>query len=320
MNHPRRSRPWSFVLWVAITTVVVIALRTLPWQSALSQLTRVHVEWLGLALVCNVAILLVWAAEWRLLIPAATGATYGAVFGVVSTMATVLNTVPFFAGEATGAALLVQRLGLARGAALSVLALDQLLSGIAKLAVLAATGAFVPLPSWLRAGMLALVIAVSMLLVTLFGAAHGWERVRSRLLESPTPLRRLLSRVISLGAHLEALRETRRSRQLLMLALTKKVVELTAILAVQIAFGLSPSLVSGLLVLASVSVAAMAPVAPANVGVYEAAVFAAYRYLNVPGDTALALAVTQHLCFLIPMLGTGYLSVSMRQLVPGRRV
>jgi uncharacterized membrane protein YbhN (UPF0104 family) len=319
MTSRRRSRLLSFALWVAVTTLVVAALRALPWESALEQVTHVRPAWVAAAVLCNLAILFVWAAEWRLLIPASVGVLYGAVFEVVSTMATVLNSIPFFAGEATGVALLIQRLGLARGAALSVLALDQLLSGISKLAVLAAVALFVPLPTWLRSGVVALVVAVGMLLVTLLGMAHGWQRVRARVMATPTRIRLLLARAIALGAHLEALRETRRSRQLLMLAASKKMAELAGILAIQAALGLSPSLGTGLLVLASVSVAALAPIAPGNVGVYEAAVFAAYRYANVPAETALALAVTQHVCFLVPMLATGYLTMSARQLAVGRR-
>ena len=87
------------------------------------------------------------------------------------------------------------------------------------------------------------------------------------------------------------------------------------IVAVQLAFGLEPSVARALLVLASVSVATLAPIAPGNVGVYEAAVFAAYRYTGVAGDTALAIALVQHLCFLLPMLLTGYLTLSLRQFV-----
>ena len=55
---------------------------------------------------------------------------------------------------------------------------------------------------------------------------------------------------------------------------------------------------------------------PANVGVYEATVFAVYRYLGVPADAALAMAAVQHICFLIPTLGTGYVTMTLRQLLP----
>ncbi|HMC53724.1 MAG TPA: lysylphosphatidylglycerol synthase domain-containing protein [Gemmatimonadaceae bacterium] len=315
----RRSPLLSFAIWVALTTALLVALRTLPWQSAVQEMARVRSGWIGAAILANAAILVVWATEWRLLAPAAARVLWASMFEVVSTMAAVLNSIPFFAGEATGVALLVDRVALARGAAVSMLALDQLLSGLSKLAVLGLAAAFVPLPSWLRAGVLTLIAAVSVLLVVLFVIAHRWDRARALLLARPSAPRRALARVVSAGAHLEALRETRRARWLVLLAVSKKGMELAAVLAVQAAFGLSPSLSSGLLVVASVSVATLAPIAPANVGVYEAAVFAAYRYTGVAPDAALALAVTQHLCFLLPMLATGYVTASLRQLAMTRR-
>ena len=70
------------------------------------------------------------------------------------------------------------------------------------------------------------------------------------------------------------------------------------------------------LVLAALAIATLMPVAPANIGVYEAVVFAAYRYMGVPAETALGLAVVQHICFLIPTLGTGYVTMTLRQLLP----
>ena len=49
------------------------------------------------------------------------------MFEVVSVTGAVLNTVPFFAGEATAVGLLVARAGLSAGATGSLLAMDQLL-------------------------------------------------------------------------------------------------------------------------------------------------------------------------------------------------
>jgi uncharacterized membrane protein YbhN (UPF0104 family) len=320
MNTRRSSsRLFLFALWAALSVAMIAAVRALPWQSALQQLTQVRPGWVGAALACNAGILLVWAAEWQAIAPARLRVLYAAMFEVVATMAAVLNSVPFFAGEATGVALLVGRVGLTRGAALSVLAIDQLLSGLSKLAVLGIAAAVVPLPPWLRAGVLTLVAAVTALLCILLVMAHGWQRLRANLSTTSTPLRRALARMVSLGAYLDALRETARPRRLVVLALSKKAVELAAIVAIQAAFGMPVSLAAGVLVLASIGVATLAPIAPANVGVYEAAVFAAYRYMGVAPDTALALAVVQHICFLLPMVATGYITLSVRQLTLSRR-
>jgi uncharacterized membrane protein YbhN (UPF0104 family) len=130
----------------------------------------------------------------------------------------------------------------------------------------------------------------------------------------------LAARLASWGQHLDAIRETHRVWRVSLVALARKVVELLGIVAVQVAFGLEPSPAAAVLVLAALAIATMMPVAPANIGVYEAAVFAAYRYMGVPADTALGLAVVQHLCFLLPTLATGYLTLTLRQVLPRLRV
>jgi hypothetical protein len=305
-------------LWVVLTVAVVVAIPGLPWHRAVEQVRRSEPAWLVAAVFANLLILPLWAAEWRLLAPGSTRVTYARMFEVVAITAAVLNSVPFFAGEASAVALLVTRAALSHGAALSVLAMDQLLVGLAKLAVLAAAAIYAPLPTWLRAGILSLVLGVAALLSVLVPLAHRWDMVKTRLVERPSRLRNAIARAASWGAHLDAIRDARRVWRVMLLALAKKSAELLGILAVQVAFGLEPSVASGLLILAGLAVTTLLPVAPANLGVYEATVFASYRFLGVSTETALGLAVVQHLCFLLPALATGYLTLTLRQLLPRR--
>jgi uncharacterized membrane protein YbhN (UPF0104 family) len=194
--------------------------------------------------------------------------------------------------------------------------MDQLLAGLVKLVVLASAGLLVPLPAWLRTGVLTLVAGVGLMLAVFVPLAHRWHAIRLSMLARPTPFRSFIAHLASWGEHFDAIRETRRAWRVALLALGKKFIELLAIIAVQMAFGLAPSLSAGVLVLAALAIATMIPVAPANLGVYEAMVFAAYRYMGVPAETALGLAVVQHICFLLPTLATGYITLTMRQLLP----
>lgn len=313
----RRARAWLLpLLWIALTIGLAFALRRLPWQLAIAQVSRIEVGWLALAVAANVLLLPFWAAEWRLLAPSAARVTYGRMFEVVAVTAAVLNSVPFFAGEASGVALLIGYAGLSRGAALSMLAMDQLLVGLAKLAVLAAAAIYAPLPTWLRAGVLSLVLGVTAMLSVLVPLAHRWDSIRASLLARPSSVRQAAARVASWGVYLDAVREPRRLWRVALLALAKKAAELLGILAVAAAFGLEPSVASGLLILAALTVSTLLPVTPANLGVYEATVFATYRYLGVSAETALGLAVVQHACFLLPALATGYIMLTLRQLLP----
>lgn len=314
-----RGRGWlPLALWVVLTVAVVVALPGVPWQRAVAQVRRSEPAWLVAAVLANLLILPLWAAEWRLLVPGTARVAYARMFEVVAVTAAVLNSVPFFAGEASAIALLITRAGLSRGAALSVLAMDQLLVGIAKLAVLAAAAIYAPLPTWLRAGILSLVVGVAALLSVLVPLAHRWDLLKTRLLERPSKLREAIARAASWGAHLDAIRDARRVWRVVLLALAKKSAELLGILAVQLAFGLEPSVAGGLLILAGLAVTTLLPVSPANLGVYEATVFATYRFLGISAETALGLAVVQHLCSLLPALATGYVTLTLRQLLPRR--
>ena len=62
--------------------------------------------------------------------------------------------------------------------------------------------------------------------------------------------------------------------------------------------------------------ATLVPLAPGNLGVYEATVFFIYQYLGIAPEQALALALVQHLCYLLPLAGTGYVFILLRNFFP----
>ncbi|MGH7678161.1 MAG: lysylphosphatidylglycerol synthase transmembrane domain-containing protein [Gemmatimonadaceae bacterium] len=315
----RHLTRWVFLAaWVLLTIVLVATVPDLPWRRAVELIRRSSVPWLVAAVAANALIIPLWVAEWRLLVPTAFRVGFARMFEVVAVTAAVLNSVPFFAGEASAVALLIGRATLSRGAALSVLAMDQLLVGLAKLSVIAAAALAVPLPSWLRAGILSLVAGVATIATLLLLLAIRWSGVRDRLQSRPSKVRGLAARLVAWGSHLDALREPRRMVRLAALALAKKGAELLGVVAVQLAFGVDPSLSAALVVVAALAVTTLIPVAPANLGVYEATVFAAYRFLGFPAEAAVGLAIVQHVAFLLPALVIGYATLTVRQLQTAR--
>jgi uncharacterized membrane protein YbhN (UPF0104 family) len=195
-----------------------------------------------------------------------------------------------------------------------VLALDQLLVGVAKLVVLSAAAMLAPIPEWLSAGVLSLVAGVLAFFFILLLLAHFGPVISAQLRERHTRTREWFAKLTGLGAHLAALREPWLALRVFAIAILKKGLELAAIVAIQYAFGLDQSFAAAVLVLAALAVTTSLPVAPANLGVYEATVYATYRYLGIDADTALAIAIVQHLAFLLPMITTGYLTLTLRQL------
>lgn len=314
------SRRWlAWGLWLTLTVVLLLAMRNLAWADILQRLSQVRLAWIAAAVAANFAILPLWAAEWRLLVPAAFAVTYRRMFGIVAVTASVLNSVPFFAGEASAVGLLIARAGLSRSAAASVLALDQLLVALAKLATLAAAASLVALPGWLRGGIWSLVAGFTALLAALGVLAHSWQRLHDWFSRGAGRIRSLIASVVAWGRHLDAIRDPRRGAAAIILALLKKAAEIAAVMATQVALGLDPSLPAAVLVVAALAVTTLLPVSPANLGVYEATVFATYRYLGAAADAAIGLAVVQHVCFLLPSMITGYGVATLAQLRPRAR-
>lgn len=302
---------WRVARWAAFLVLAVLfmlTLRHIDLGLAWAELGAVRPGWLLASILCYVAILPLWALQWHLLAPPSPALTRRRMLEVVAMTSSVLNTTPMLVGEATGIVLLVAHAGLARGAALSVLAMDQLLVGIAKLCVLASATLMLPLPAWMSRALLSLVIAVAALLMGL--ALASWRhadltRISDRFL--PTRLRGALA---NFGPALAPLRSVKLGGGALLLAFAKKLAEIVAILCVQRAFGLALPIGSAVLVLACLNLATLLPLTPGNVGIYEAAVVVAYGWLGIPAERALGIAVVQHLAYFVALALPGYWSLA----------
>jgi uncharacterized membrane protein YbhN (UPF0104 family) len=289
---------------LVLAGLLALAAHRLDLTRAAAELSQVRGLWIGLALICYLAILPLWALQWSLLAPGAPRPSVTRMLGVVTMTSSVLNTTPLLVGEAAGIFFLCTRTGLERGAALSVLAMDQLLVGIAKVCVLIAAAWTNELPTWMERGSAVLGVGVGALLVGLVGIAWRADAVAA-LAARALPLR--LARLIATaGTALAPLRSPARGGGALLLALAKKLAEVGAIFCVQHAFGLSLPLASALLVLAALNLATLLPIVPGNVGVYEAAVVLAYGWLGVSAERALGIAVVQHACYFAALALPGY--------------
>jgi uncharacterized membrane protein YbhN (UPF0104 family) len=289
---------------IVLTGLVALAVTRLNPVGVLAGLAVAHPLWIALAVVCFIAILPLWALQWTLLAPKVSTARPSTMIGVVAMTSTVLNTTPLLVGEAAGVFFLVTEAGLSRAAALSVLAMDQLFVGIAKLFVLASAAAMVTLPPWMTRGAQTLLLAVGMLAIGVVAAA--WRAESLSAWASRIAPARAAGLIASLGAGLAPIRSPSRSGGALALALAKKAAETLAIYCVQRAFGVDLPFASALLILAAVNLATLLPLVPGNLGVYEGAVVLAYAYLGVTPERALGIALVQHACFFLALALPGY--------------
>ena len=307
MTHPPASarRGGRLLALLALTGLFVVAVQRMDLGRAAAELTAVRGEWLVLAIACYAAILPLWAWQWRLLSPRAPDARPRAMLGVVALTSSVLNTTPMLVGEATAVVLLVTRAGLDRSAALSVLAMDQLLVGVAKLCLLALAAIVAPLPEWMTRSVLGLLAGLLLLGAALVAAAWRHADVEGVMAHVvPAPVAAALG---SFARSLEPLRSAARGLPALGLALLKKTVEVAAIACVYRAFGLPTSIGAAVVVLAVLNLVTLIPVVPGNVGVFEAAVVLALTRFGITPEQALGVAVVQHLCYFVALALPGLL-------------
>ena len=293
---------------LALAGLLLVAAQRLDIGRAVAQLGTVHLGWLMLATVCYASILPMWALQWHLLAPPGPRRRARAMADVVMVTSSVLNTTPLLVGEATGVVLLVTRAGLERAAALSVLAMDQLLVGMAKLAVLATAALVAPLPSWMTSAVLALCAGLFLLGGTLLVASWRHADVAGWL--SGVLPARGASAVGSFASALEPLRSASRGVPAFALALLKKAAEVAAIVCVQRAFGVELPVGVAVIVLAMLNLATLLPIVPGNVGVFEAAVVLALTAAGVAPNVALGIAIVQHLSYFVGLAVPGLLSAS----------
>jgi len=313
VTHPPPSvrRSGRLLALAAVSGLLVIAVQRMDLGRAAAQLTAVRGEWLVLAIASYAAILPLWAWQWRLLSPRGPEARRGDMLGVVALTSSVLNTTPMLVGEATAVVLLVTRAGLDRATALSVLAMDQLLVGVAKLGVLALAAVVAPLPEWMTRAVLGLLASLVLLGVALVVAAWRHADVEGAMAHVVPP--RVAATLGEFARSLEPLRSADRGLPALGLALLKKAAEVAAIVCVHRAFGLPGSIAVAIVVLAVLNLATLLPVVPGNVGVFEAGIVLALTRFGISPEQALGVAVVQHLCYFGALALPGLVFASRRR-------
>lgn len=314
-RHLYRHR-WRLLLVVAavLLPASAVTLAGLPWREALDSAAAVQRGWLMVAICANFAVFPLWACQWCLLAPPVRPIRPGVMLEIVALVSATQNTLPFPGGPVAATVLLATRGGVGGGEALSMLAMDQLATGIAKLMAIACALALVPLPAAVRHGAALMLIAVAVLCAGLLALAHGGEHLQRLAIRGPGFLRGGTRAVADWTRSLQAMRHDRRAAAVIVLAVGKKALEVAAALAVQQCCGLPPSPAAAVAVVAALGVSTMVPVTPANLGVYETTVFLIYKSLGISSASAFTAAVLQHFAFLLPAVGAGYLLLLRRAL------
>lgn len=300
-------RSGQVLAWFGATALLIYFASRVDRAQFQAALATVDWRWIIVALAANALILVSWSALWWVVSPGAERPRYRVMFEITAMASALMNTVPFLGGHAAAVVLLIKRGGLSRPGALSVMALDQLGEGLAKITIFGVVALAAPIPAWMRVGIGSVCVGVLTLFAALVVAAHRHGRIKPPGDGKLTHWTRLRVLAADWAERMETLRSGRQSLVALGFAIGPKVFECAGLIAVQQAFGVDVSVGSSVLVLAAVALGSMLPIAPGNVGTYEAAAILAYRHVGVDPGTATIVAIVSHACFAIPAIGIGYL-------------
>ena len=230
-------------------------------------------------------------------------------------MSTSCNSLPFPGGHAVGLVLFARLAHIQHSVALSVLALDQMLEGIVKVVVLTLAASFSPLPEQMEQSIQVFIVVIVLFIVIMFYAAYKIPKVKNldeKL--SSSLLFRFKTFVSQWAGHLEILRDYRVFSAGLFLALVMMALQALGIWATQMSLGQELPFWTTILVMAALNLATIFPITPGNFGIYEATAFLIYKFSGLSPEMALSLAFLQHICFLVPMAGTGWVVLLIRSL------
>lgn len=301
------KRSWQVAAWFGATILLLYFVSRVDRSALREAAAVVDWKWIVAGIVLNGLILVSWAALWWTVAPRDERPSYRVMFEINALASALMNTMPFLGGHAAAVVLMIKRASMSRAGALSVLALDQLGEGLAKVSIFLLVAIAAPIPDWMRVGVATISIAVAGLFLGMIVLAHSHAHIRPAAEKPLTYMTRMRVLAASWAQRMETLRDVRQSAKALIFALGTKVAEGAALLAVQHAFGVSLSIGSTALVLAAVVLGSILPVSPGNVGTYEAGAFLAYRHLGIDPAMATILAIANHACFMIPSVGVGYL-------------
>jgi len=156
-----KKKSFIILLWFFVAGLFYLCLQSIDLDRAWIEFSRADPFWLFLAVFFNACILGVWTSLWYLLLPGKFSVSFFRIFQANSFMSTSCNTIPFPGGHAAGVMALARRAKVGHSVALSVLALDQLMEGFAKIFVLTLVAIFVPLPEPMGQGILVFVFVIA---------------------------------------------------------------------------------------------------------------------------------------------------------------
>ena len=313
ISAPRFRRALRWLFYVALLSGFYVAARSLPWRGVLHAMSDASPAWLAVAALINALGLPLWAAQWFQLAPREGRQSFWMFVEIAAVVGAIQNTLTSVGGGASAIVLLISRGGLSRGEAVSLYAMDQVLTGIGKILVVGLAVLLLPLPAWHAAKWLALSLVIATLIVAAL--------VGVNLLMPASSSSRGMNRIVNfLRAQVTVFTPfvIRASGWPLALVAVRKATEIATGVAVQWACGIPVSIGAATAIIAATDLASVIPTTPGSIGVFEAATLFVYGFFGISPALALSAAFLQHAAHLLPAIGIGY-AVLLFKALPSER-
>jgi uncharacterized protein (TIRG00374 family) len=305
------------MMWIAASYLLYLIFKDIDWSAAWQHIKDSLIGWLLMACLFNVLVQVFWVSQWRAFLPEQHDVPFLRMFELTSLTSLAMNTIPFGGGHALGVVMLAKQDRVGHAIALSVLALDQIAEAFAKITLFTMVALFTPIPEAMKTAILWFLLVGTIFFSVLMFFAFRHRDHKDPHEDEEHDLSAKIRHFISKWAHnLEPIRNVRTFPFGVLMAWGMKLMEGLGIWAVQKAFGLDLPIWTVCVTLAAVNLATMLPVAPGNLGVFEAAVFFIYQFFGLSPEIAMGLAIVQHLCYLLPKIVLGYGILIYRNFYP----
>jgi len=288
------------------TSLLYWCFRQVDFETFWQELYKFQILYLMLAILILLFSLLIKAYQWQFFMPKKQAIPFRYMLEIISVMFMMANSIPW------GQAFTIYHMGHLRKVgkviAISVMTLDQVITGFAKLAMLIFVTIFASIPFWAKNGILLAVVLIGTFSFILIYISYKHRDFQ----EKEQPIKyfswKMISYHVSKWAHyLHVLRDYKLTLSTFFLAFCLKLCEVAAIYLVQRGFGIDLPLWTSFLLMITINLATMFPITPGNIGVFEATVFIIYKYLGIDPNQAMTLALFHHIVYLIPMVIPGYI-------------
>ncbi|MBF0491884.1 MAG: flippase-like domain-containing protein [Deltaproteobacteria bacterium] len=300
----KKSLPY-FTFLISLL-LLAFCFQEISWQEFRLSLQQISWKFLAFAFIPLLSLVFVKSLQWKCFSKEKREIPFSSLFEAISTWLMMVNLLPFWMGEAFLIYILGQRFQFGKTYSTSLLTLDQIFEGLSLMCIFSLLILAHQIPTWMQIPIHVFFIGIFFFYFLLLILAYRFRHSK-RLLHEEMKLKNRMFQVFkNWASELSLLHRLGPTLFSLFFALCIKALEYFSLTLLQWGLGLTLPWWAPLLIIAGLNLALMIPMAPANLGVFEATVFYLYQNLGVHSGDCMVLALSYHGLYLAALVLPGY--------------